>query len=548
LAARAALDLGYELYAALPFAQAEYEKDFTGRDESHPEEAPLTAEQDLAEFRELLGHATAYIALDGAHAPEGSEGQDSLAGQAYEVVGRYVVRHSDVMIAVWDGKAANGRGGVAEIVRYAAGAEVPVWWIHATEANAAPVWLGDIQDLRDPMASGKSSEEALREYLRKLIQAPAWARPCHHDWIGRLAFLFRGSNHPPAEAYFHETKRPNRAIWRTYSNVMKWASRGHDVPQSDRKTPLNPVLRYWYDMQQPAGDRAGEYADRYRSSYVVAIVLATLALVLGGLAVGLAVSSRGHDRWASAGLAVTCLELLVLCGLLGLVAASVAREWHERSIDYRILAELYRKQQALAAVGWTLPFGSVAQLEDVEGLSWVCWLFAASQRAAPLPQGEAVSATQHEPGREEVLALISEQLGYNDLREQRSRAASAIFERIGRATFGLVLICVVVKLALERLHPNEHLVLIFGLLATVLPGVSAAFVGLRSYAEWQLLAEQSKHMTKLLEQAMERVKRLDLSRPSVSQDLGAETLAVATLMLQDLEGWGRLFRGKAMEA
>jgi hypothetical protein len=234
--------------------------------------------------------------------------------------------------------------------------------------------------------------------------------------------------------------------------------------------------------------------------------------------------------------------------LLLLVAASVVREWHERSIDYRILAELYRKQQTLAAVGWTLPYGSVAQLEDMEGLAWVCWLFAAMQRAAPLPHGDVISAKEHEPGRDEVQALITEQLRYHGDRARRSLKVATTFERLGRETVIFVLVCVVLKLLLEWRSRNEALVLSLGLLATVLPGVSAAFVGLRSYAEWQLLAEQSHHMITLLKQARQRVGRLDLSRPSVSQDLGAETLAVATLMLQDLEGWGRLFRGKAMEA
>jgi hypothetical protein len=32
-----------------------------------------------------------------------------------------------------------------------------------------------------------------------------------------------------------------------------------------------------------------------------------------------------------------------------------------------------------------------------------------------------------------------------------------------------------------------------------------------------------------------------------AQDLGAETDAVATLMLQDLEGWARLFQVKPLE-
>jgi hypothetical protein len=55
-------------------------------------------------------------------------------------------------------------------------------------------------------------------------------------------------------------------------------------------------------------------------------------------------------------------------------------------------------------------------------------------------------------------------------------------------------------------------------------------------------------MIRELHNARMRVARLDTSRVLVSQDLGALAAVVATLMLQDLDGWGRLFRGKLMEA
>ena len=42
-------------------------------------------------------------------------------------------------------------------------------------------------------------------------------------------------------------------------------------------------------------------------------------------------------------------------------------------------------------------------------------------------------------------------------------------------------------------------------------------------------------------------KLLDPKRPLASQLLGEEAGAVATLMLQELDGWGRVFRGKLLE-
>ena len=126
--------------------------------------------------------------------------------------------------------------------------------------------------------------------------------------------------------------------------------------------------------------------------------------------------------------------------------------------------------------------------------------------------------------------------------------ASATFERLGSVVFLVVLICVAMKILAEWWHWNHNWVVGFGVLAIVLFGISAASVALRSYAELQMLAEQSRHMIAELEHAKARVKRLNLQRPLVSQDLGVIAASVAATMLQDPEGWGRLFRGKQMEA
>jgi hypothetical protein len=54
------------------------------------------------------------------------ETQAELRFDAYAAVGRYVVDHCDVLIAVWDGKPSASRGGTAEIVRYALQQDRPV--------------------------------------------------------------------------------------------------------------------------------------------------------------------------------------------------------------------------------------------------------------------------------------------------------------------------------------------------------------------------------------------------------------------------------------
>ncbi len=82
LVARLAVERKWRLAAPLPFSRAEYEGDF-----------PKT----VNEFRALLEVAMAdgqVVELAGARQRE----QD-----AYHEVGRFVLRHSDILIAIWDG-------------------------------------------------------------------------------------------------------------------------------------------------------------------------------------------------------------------------------------------------------------------------------------------------------------------------------------------------------------------------------------------------------------------------------------------------------------
>jgi hypothetical protein len=578
LAALAALEVGYQLYVPMPFAQAEYEKDFTGSEVKLPDEVVLSAADDLAEFRRLRAAASARLEIDGDRHANPELADDSLSAYSYEAVGRFVVRHSDVLIAVWDGKPSNGRGGTAEIVYHAAATGIPVWWINASE-DTDPVWIADVQDLpsRDPLPANDPPNSRLQAHLNHLVTPPPKAHRHEHGWIGNLGTGLRAKTLSSAAVYFAEEPRRKTFLWilfsKTHSRVMKWASRV-STPWTEPCRPEDPVARYWFDFYRPADLRAGEYASRYRSGYLMVIFLTTLALFLGALALGFALLAHGqHNGYAWAGLSVALMELVTLISIVVLVATSLGAEWQERSIEYRLLAELFRKQQTLAPLGWTLPIGNVQQVNDSEQMSWVIWLFAATQRSAPLPQGKLGRAERGKSCRSILEDLIDEQLTYHRGREKTSLNASATFEKWGGRVFVVVLFCVLLKVSVElneltwrafgvqtllnvlkpltdriAVDPLLMVVVVLGLFAAVLPGISAAFVAIRSYAELQMLADQSRHMVTELTRAQARVLRLNLQRPLVSQDLGEEAATVATLMLHDLEGWGRLFQGKMMEA
>ena len=317
------------------------------------------------------------------------------------------------------------------------------------------------------------------------------------------------------------------------------------------------MARYWFDRYEPVDARAGEYAARYRSAYVWQFFLGTLAVILGAAALvlwGFMGETAGFLREL-----LHFLELVFIAGELGALVLIVTLvflgnrwDWHARSIEYRLLAELCRKQQALAPLGWALPITGVRRtaMQDrpaSDRAAWVPWLFAAEQRAAPLPHGDVRQATQGDPRSAILDELILEQSTYHKDRAEMAEAAGHTLERLGEFLFGLVFVCVVIKVVLAAAIGQTDWSVAFGYLATILPAVSAAFFGVRAYAELQVLAEQSRHMQAELKRSHDRVLRLDVARPLVSQDLGSEAASVAALMLQDLEGWAQLCRVKGVE-
>jgi len=96
------------LIAVLPLPQSDYMQDFR------------TAESRTA-FLRLLNQAERVLELPPRQTRE----------EAYEAVGHYVLNHCQLLIAIWDGREAQGQGGTAEIVAEARRRGLPLAWIHA---------------------------------------------------------------------------------------------------------------------------------------------------------------------------------------------------------------------------------------------------------------------------------------------------------------------------------------------------------------------------------------------------------------------------------
>lgn len=107
IVARAVLaDTGATLTVPLPIPPDDHAADFA---------TPASK----TDFDELLARATRVEVLPPAATRE----------ESYERAGRWVVEHSDVLLALWDGEASRGGGGTADIVAHARDRGLPVYWI-----------------------------------------------------------------------------------------------------------------------------------------------------------------------------------------------------------------------------------------------------------------------------------------------------------------------------------------------------------------------------------------------------------------------------------
>ncbi len=121
IVAEAGLAAGFGLRAILPFNRREYARDFK-------------TSKSRTVFNHLLNQASAILEMNGIA---------DKRPRAYEATGIFMLENIDLLIAIWDGDAAAGRGGTAEIVNRAIAKGIAVVWLDPANPNAIKLsWRG----------------------------------------------------------------------------------------------------------------------------------------------------------------------------------------------------------------------------------------------------------------------------------------------------------------------------------------------------------------------------------------------------------------------
>lgn len=436
------------LHAVLPLAVTDYMRDFD-RDCSKDE------------FRDLLGQTARRTIMPPAETRE----------EAYELAGRFIVDHSDLVVAVWDGNARGGRGGTAAIVDYARSHSVPLLVVPAVRRS-------------HPDPSPVPPESRPPEGGGLLVADEAYARTVEFN---------RGSTTEPP---LHREVGAQRA------RLVK-AAAGLGL-----KSELETVVAWGL----PRFVRADALAIRYQRWHYRLGMTLYLSAALAVTAVAAQALAHWDRRLAlmETGFMVLLLTVYVLARRLAL---------HDRWLEYRSLAEAFRSALFVAMVKPP----DVSEDPDTAPLSppaqpWFQHAFSEvwAERPRVSPDPEDVDHLWDFV----VRGWIEDQLGYHSRAGVRLRRHH---RWLNTTVFSFFALTVVVGL----LHVFEVLgsavspnLLVF--LAVVLPAFGAALTGIRDQHQYLVHEERSRRTAGRLEALRRREPQANLG---AVQQLAADVQA-----------------------
>ena len=543
----AAVKRKWRLIAPLPFAQAEYENDFP---------------RSVREFCELLavaeqpGQPGGIIELDGYRSAEKA---------AYLQVGRFVLRHSDVVIAIWNGKPASGEGGTGQIVAEARERGIPVVHIDPAAPRAVRLLAGD--------AAPRPYHACKLGAILQPLLLPDWhsSRRDHagaaHDHV-RAACEYlrqervRATATPPDFLHRGPFRAPASRLGRFFPWFLRKIKKLPPPPAVDAAAPPagpdNPVVRTFYLHFRRADVLAAHYADLHRSGFALIYLFGSLALVCAFTSLLL------HTEEPIGGIIATSIEFLCLSAIFGLVVAERRQRWRERWLDYRLLAELLRQSDLLAQIGGVPVTGACDPIDDMHPeRGWVFWLAAAIVRSIGVV-GRRYDRVYLEQVRDYAAQVrLADQIAYHERTSNRHAAVSRRLRRFSEVLFGLAVAAVVAEFAeFVRLEAPGALPASVAKLAEfvrldawgawpawlagVFPAVGAAGFGIRNQAEFEIVMHRSARLRRRLTWEKDRISRLRDDALS-SATLAAAIERGARLMQSDAAEWEAIFEVKESE-
>jgi len=376
IAAEAALELGLPVRAVLPMPRALYEDDFSG--------------EALERFRKLADDPR--IRVDEITLPAGVSAEDIREGAArdalYARLMDYLVRRSNVLVALWDGEVTGLQGGSSDVViSYLAGstdAKSGASAIHlqgedgiADENGDIVIWIRTPRVSAPGVAHGSDTSYLLSAGAGGLIaRRSEIPQPLLDRWVGLQRYA-----------------------------VERYSDQGADMPayplSSDGDDAMAPIAQA-IDREYVRADQLAmsnqKQSDRlFKAFGLMAGTMGLLFLLYAKIA-ALKIFLVGY-------------VLLFAAGFL-MFTLGARKGWFGRHLAYRALAETLRTRffMVLSGAGARVDVHRVLSLTSIDHFNGFEWLRDAIRCSAPLAYESGVATgLRLEAARER---WVADQSGY----------------------------------------------------------------------------------------------------------------------------------------
>ncbi|MGH6659024.1 MAG: hypothetical protein ACREBM_05155, partial [Sphingomicrobium sp.] len=449
----------------------------------------------------------------------------------YVMAGRATVAHCDILVAIWDGRPARGRGGTAEVVQLALTRGTAV--VHVSPDNGRDsrlIWSGFDPNVLTIDDHPDVSRPLDRAHVDLILSGMLLPPPDKEE----LQFIRRFD----CERLRRIRTRVEYPLMLALAGVKRFGAKDfrdkHCAEQiraewqrfcagcADAHAMTVPIVLL--ENAYSWADRlATHFAQTYRSGHI-------FSFVFGGAAVCIGLSAFMVPQYR---FEIAALELLITLAIIVNAWIGTRNEWHRRWLDYRQLAERLRPMRSLKLLGIAAPDPPGTATNPVP-LRWIDWYASGIWRAIGCPAGAldqagaarlAASIADHE---------IAPQVAYHRHHAEQIELLDKRLEDIGFSLFLATLIVSIVTMAGILL--DAPFVYDYGnwitLVSAGFPALGTAVFGIRFQADFGGDAVRS----------LATASRLGLIDDEMRRDVSLSRAADLTeqagrIMLADLDEW-----------
>ena len=223
----------------------------------------------------------------------------------------------------------------------------------------------------------------------------------------------------------------------------------------------------------------------------------------------------------------------------------IGRRWHERWLEYRLLAERFRYIELMLSISPGAATQPPFKPAERESMRWYDCYFVWRTEHAELPD-----LSVHEY-RERALALMLEQIRHHDANSARRGAIARRLHRVAVGLFFFSLLLCVVDLFAELIWPgffnaNLKSLVLFG--AVLAPVVAAAIHGVLTTTEYNKIADSSKEIADRIASLITTIRGFPTTEgraaPEALKPIRDAVTAFADAAINEASNWRAMLRDK----